>query len=355
MNVITPIKITDTILISSTVPETVAATYSGVATYGLGALAGLLSVYGSAQIVYRSLQAGNVGHAQNDPLWWEVAGTVYPVYASGSSCPLLGTVTDLANHDLYISLVAANTGNPLFDTTKWRLISKTNRWAMFDRLRNTTTMVPRSLTFVIAPGIRTDALALMGLDNVDTITVTGTSSGSSVYSHTENLNTREVLDFGDYFFEPFSTRKNSLMLDIPPITNLILTITLSTSLSGEDVGIGAAVSGSAEYIGLVQYNAESDELNFSTITREFDGSVSQLTPRASVPKNAHALLVEKQYVNRIRALRKSLGGVAAVYAGLDDSTDDYFDAILIYGVHKRFSINLTHPTHAIINLEVEEL
>lgn len=355
MNVITPIKITDTILLSSTVPETVAATYSGVATYGLGDLAGLASVYGLAQIVYRSLQAGNTGHAQNDPLWWQVAGTVYPVYASGSSCPLLGTVTDLANHDLYLSLVAANTGNPLYDTTKWRLIGKTNRWAMFDRVRNTTTTVPKSMTYVISPGIRADTLALMGLVNVDTVVVTGTSSGTPVYSHTENLDTREVLGFYDYFFEPFSTRPNILLLDIPPISNLILTITLSTTLAGEDIGIGASVSGSAEYIGLVQYDAESDELNFSTITREFDGSVSQLTPRASVPKNAHTLFVEKKYVNRIRALRKALGGVAAVYAGLDDSSHDYFDAILIYGVHKRFSISLAHPTHATINLEVEEL
>ena len=355
MNVITPIKITDTILVSSTVPETVAATYSGATTYGLGDLAGLAPVYGSAQIVYRSRQAGNVGHAQSDPLWWEVAGTVYPVYASGSSCPLLGTVTDLANHDLYISLVAANTGNPLSDTTKWRLTGKTNRWAMFDRLRNTETSVPKSMTFVIAPGVRTDALALMGLSNVDTVTVTATSSGVPVYSHVENLDTREVLDWFTYFFEPFSTRKNVLLLDIPPITNIIITITLSTVYSGQSIGIGACVSGSAEFIGHVQYDAESDEMNFSTITREFDGSVSQLTPRASVPKNAHTLIVKKQYVNRIRALRKALGGVAAVYAGMDDSTDDYFDAILIYGVHKRFSINLAHPTNAIINLEVEEL
>lgn len=354
MNVITPLKITDTILISSTVPETVAATYSGATNYFEGDLVGLAPVYGSAQIVWRSLHGG-LGSPLVESTAWTVAGTVYPVYASGSSCPLLGKVTDLANHDLYISLVAANTGNALTDTTKWRLSGKTNRWAMFDRLRNTTTSVPKLMTFVIAPGVRTDALALMGLENVDAVTVTGTSSGTQVYSRIANLDTREVLDWYSYFFEPFSTRPNILMLDIPPITNLILTITLSTVYAGQNVGLGAAVIGSAQYIGDVQYNAESDELNFSTITREFDSSVSQLTPRASVPKNAHTLFVEKQYINKIRALRKAMGGVAAVYAGLDDSTDAYFDAILIYGIHKRFSISLAHPIHAIINLEVEEL
>ena len=355
MNVIIPLKITDAILVSSTIPETVAATYSGAPTYGLGDLAGLAPVYGAAQIVYRSKKAGNIGNAQSNLLWWEVAGTVYPVYASGSSCPLLGTVTDLANHDLYISLVPANTGNPLYDTTKWRLIGKTNRWAMFDRLRNTSTTVPKSMTFVIAPGVRADSLSLMGLENVDSVTVTATSSGTPVYSHVENIDTREVLGFGDYFFEPFSTRANVLLLDIPPISNLILTVTLSTVYAEQGVGLGACVSGPAQYIGDVQLNPESDELNFSTITREFDGSVSQLMPRASVPKNAHQLFVDKKYVNRILALRKALGGVAAVYAGIDDSSHDYFDAILIYGVHKRFSINLAHQTRAIINLEVEEL
>ena len=55
MNVITPLKITDMILISSTVPETVAATYSGATNYFEGDLVGLAPVYGSAQIVYRAL------------------------------------------------------------------------------------------------------------------------------------------------------------------------------------------------------------------------------------------------------------------------------------------------------------
>jgi len=96
MEVIPPIEITDARLTSTTIPEEVATTYAGGTTYSDEALAGLVSVYGAAQIVWRSLHASNTGNAQSEGAWWTKAGEVYPVYNSGSSCDIGGIVTDLS-------------------------------------------------------------------------------------------------------------------------------------------------------------------------------------------------------------------------------------------------------------------
>lgn len=360
MNVIPPLTITDAILTSSTVPEAVAATYSGATTYAAGALAGLVSVYGSPQLVYRSKADGNL----NNPLpvvpatttaWWEYAGTVYPAYNSGSSCGLGGIVSSVGTdvHLLYESLVNPNTGNPLSDTTKWLASGPTNKWAMFDLLRNTATIAPLILTNVLTPATRVDSICLAGMVNVTTAVVTVVSSAVTVYTSTTDLTNREVLDWYDYYFLTFSTQPTLALFDLPPYTNAIITVTLSVATG--NVECGACVLGSYVYIGDVQYEAESDVLNFSTVTRDFAGGTALMVQRRNVPKTIQQIMVAKNRVNKIRLLRDALAGTPAVWSALTDSTHDYFDAFLIIGFYKKFSINARHPEHATISLELEEI
>lgn len=354
MNVIPPLDITDAMLTSSTVVETAPAAYNPATTYALDAT---VSVAGSAGLltVYKSLQNGNTGNTPaSSPAWWTNIGTTYQVYSGATTYADGDRVIDATNHLVYESLVNSNTGNALTDTSKWLEVGPTNKWAMFDFLRNTATVQPSSMTVVITPGERVDAIALLGLV-ANSVTITVTSSGSTVYTYTEDLDTREVFDWYDYFFQPFSTQPSLALFDLPPYTNAVITITL-TATSG-NVECGACVLGLYEYIGEVQYEAESDVLNFSTVTRNFDGTTntSQMVQRLNVPKTIQNIFADKSRVNRIRALRDSLNATPAVWAGLDDSDDGYFEALLILGFYKRFSINLRHPQHAVISLELEEI
>ncbi|OWW18406.1 hypothetical protein AYR66_07465 [Noviherbaspirillum denitrificans] len=338
-------------LTSSTVVETAPAAYNAATTYALDATA---SVAGSAGLltIYKSLQGGNTGNTPaSSPSWWTVIGTTYQTYSGGATYALGDRVIDATAHLVYESLAAGNTGNALTNTTKWLEIGPTNKWAMFDVLRNTATSVPGSLTVVITPGRRVDSIALLGVV-ANSATITVTNGGSTVYTITKDLNKREVLDWYDYFFRAFATQPSLALFDLPPYTGAVITVTL-TATSG-NVQCGACVLGSYEYIGDVQYSAESDVLNFSTVTRNFDGS-SELVPRRNVPKTVQQIWLEKSRVNRVRDLRDALNATPAVWAGLDDSSDDYFEALLILGIYKRFSINLRHPQHAVISLELEEI
>jgi len=241
---------------------------------------------------------------------------------------------------------------PENNTAQWLEIGPTNRWAMFDTLRNTATEVASSLTVVLTPAYRVDSLALLALQG-SSVTVSITSAGSPVYYRTVSLVRREVSDWYDYFFRPFSVQPSVALFDLPPITGAVITITI-TATAG-NVKCGACVIGASEYIGEVQYEAENDVLNFSTVTRDFAGGVSTMVQRRNVPKTIQSIFVEKSRVNRIRQLRDTVGAVPAVWAGLDNSTHDYFEAVLILGFYKRFSINLRYPDYAVIGLELEEI
>ena len=64
-----------------------------------------------------------------------------------------------------------------------------------------------------------------------------------------------------------------------------------------------------------------------------------MVQRRNVPKTIQQIMVAKSRINKIRILRDALAGTPAVWSALTDSADDYFDAFLIIGFYKKFSIN----------------
>ena len=351
MKVIPPIQISS--ITSSTVPEEVAATYNAGTTYAIGAEAGLVSTYGSPQTVWRSKQNGNVGQTLADGDWWQNAGIVYPVYNSGSSCNTGGIVTDLANHDLYESLIDSNTGHALSDTTKWKYIGKTNRFRLFDYTRNNRTSAPLSFTVVFAPGQRIDSIALAGLIANDyTISVSSTSGGGVVYSASGSLTYRRTRTWYDYFFGEFRTRPSLAVFNVPPYSDNVITVTLDSD-SGQ-AAAGALIVGNFVELGMTQYNAVSDVLNFSTVERDEDGNAI-LTQRRNIPKTRQTVFSKKTDVDRIIEARAALNAVPAIWYGLDDPSDGYFEAVSILGFYRDFQINITYPENAILSIELEEV
>lgn len=353
MQVIPPLVITDAVLTSSTVPEEVAATYAGGTTYAEGDLAGAASTYGSAQTVWRSKQDGNTGNTQEDGDWWENAGDVYPVYDSGSSCDTGGIVTDLSTHSLYRSLVDGNTGNPLTDTDSWFFIGKTNRWKMLDYARNLKTTVPSSMTIVLTPGKRINSVGIKGIEaNSYSLTATSVVGGGEVYNKSGSLNTRLTTTWSDYFFGEFTTQPSLNFFDLPLFSDIVITLTLS-STSG-NVSAGALVVGAYVYLGETQISAASDILNFSTVDRDIDGNAI-LVPRRNVPKSRQRVLTDKSNVDKAINLRETLNATPALWYGLDNETDGYFEASSILGFYRGFQIDMSMADNALLIIELEEV
>ncbi len=257
-----------------------------------------------------------------------------------------------SNHTRYERLVAGTTAaSPDTDPTNWADIGPTNRFAMFDLLRNTGTVSASPLIVEITPGQRVDALGLVGLV-ADSVTVEMESGGEVVYSRTINLSTRATTSWYDYFHGVFSFRSAVALFDLPPFAAGVITATFTRS--GGDVTVGGLMVGTAVFLGNTQYSAESDALNFSVVERDAFGN-SRLIPRRTVPKTNQTLYCEKARVNKVIKVREDLNAVPALWSGLDDATDGYFEALLIVGYYRRFTISLDHPDIAVIGLELEEV
>ena len=275
----------------------------------------------------------------------------FPIVTTGSQS---GTHTATAFvHRVYESQVGSNTGNypAIDDGTKWLDVGPTSKWAMFDLDRNTATTGPSPLTVVVTPGVRADAIALVGLV-ADSVTITVTSGGPTVYTATIDLNRREVLDWYDYFFAAFLTAPSLARFNIPPYSDAIYTITATRS-SGS-ASIGGVVLGTSVYMGEAETTAQSGAQNFSTIARDAFGN-SVLTRLRTVPKVSARLYSDASLVNRLRDLRAATNAVPTLWSLLEDDTEDYFEAGLILGIYKQFEIGLDHPDTAITTLELEEV
>jgi hypothetical protein len=54
-------------------------------------------------------------------------------------------------------------------------------------------------------------------------------------------------------------------------------------------------------------------------------------------------------------VRERLNAVPALWVGIEDESDGYFDALLIFGIYKEFAINMDYPDHGFVSLQLEEI
>jgi len=281
------------------------------------------------------------------------------VWNAATSYVLGDVVIRTTTHKKYENILAGvDAGVPESTPTRWLDLSLsansngiTNRWAMFDTLRNTQSIKASPVTVVLTPNSRIDSIGLLSVD-ADSVDISIMNGAELVYTATRLLNTREVLDWYDYYFAPFKKVPNVVFFDIPPYSTTVITLTF-TSVSA--IKIGAIILGNQTDLGKAVHGVNSEELNFSRIEREVTGE-SILLPRRSVPKITIQSVASPNALNLIRDTRANLNAVPAVWSGLDDKVDNpYFDTVLLLGVYKKFEVNMNNSRMIDINLEIEEI
>jgi hypothetical protein len=336
--------ITDDQLTASTLPEAPPAVYSGGTTYALAARASIATAYNGFD-VYESLQAGNTGHAPaSSPLWWKLVGRTYGVFAAGSYSKG-DVVIDVASHLEYESQVDTNTA-PLTDSAKWVLLGATNLWRAFDVLRNTKASGPSGTSFTITPGKRIDAIGLAGLV-ADRFEIVLTVGGEEKWTYEESLSTRNTQSWSDYFFGAFLFRSATAVFDIPKFSGAEITITFFRSTG--DIEVGAIFMNEAVYLGRLQTDPGIDRRNFSTIDRKPTGEI-ELVRRRTIPRVSWVLLLPKDRLPKVKGLPDELNAVPAMWVGMSQVADDYFDLVTLVAVYTRF---LLTPGQAGVRIDLD--
>lgn len=301
MRVIPPTTVTDAILVSSTVPE---------------------------------------------PDTGEAAWISGHTYAIGDEAILVTT------HKVYTRLTAgAGAIAPNLDPTNWKETRPTNRWAMFQTDRNVQTVHASPLTVALAPGKRINSVGIVGAES-NSVTAELLVGATVIFTRTVNTLLRNTRTWTDYLAGEFRYQESVVMFDLPTVAGATLRITLA----GGTCKCAGVFFNMSVYMGRILSGAAVDSDNFSKFERDPYGTLSTLIPKRTVPKHAYKLLVENERVETLRALKKTLNAVSALWSGLDDKqTDPRFESLLCVGVYRSFPFNFDHPNHTIVNLQLEEM
>lgn len=397
------IVVTDDKLVTGAVAEPYTATaYDSGTAYAFGDIRSVAADFA----IYEYLQpydSGVTGKTpKSSPYYWRKIGPTETAYDPGKTDYAAGE-TCSANHRVYESRVTQEAANPLpvlpeTETEFWMDIGPTMRYAMFDLSRNTQTVGPSPLTAVVQPGVRFNTAGLTGMKgNTLLIKVTSASVGgiiyplayspSRVYAKNEcmtvglttcykckvegttgisapnatyweevdgaifDLNTRQVFDAYSYYFTPFATRPTKVALNIPPVSDAVITVTL-TADSG-NCKIGGLTIGTNMYMGTFLKPARNKMRSFSKVERDLYGNAT-LVKRRNIPTLEGQILIPSDRVDFVMDARSLLDAEPALFTGVD-TDGDYTNFATILGICQRFDIETTEGADALGDFLAEEI
>lgn len=296
MRIIRPTTITDAMLTSSTVAETDHAAYNGATTYALGDR----------------------------------------------------VIVTTADHSIYESLQAANTGNtPATSPAWWLKISATNRWKAFDVKVADQVSRTTDINYVLTPGA-IDAISLLNIDGTSVqITMTDPTDGV-VYNQTIGLtSTDNVIDGYTYCFEPILMRTELALFDLPPYPSALVSITITNT--GGTAKLGELIVGRASRLGYTEYSPSIGIVDYSR--KEVDTFGNYIVVQRAFSKRLSCdLFLDNAYVDFVARQLSLYRATPLVWIAADD-----FSSLIVYGYYRSFDVVIPYPTMSTCSLEIEGL
>jgi hypothetical protein len=167
---------------------------------------------------------------------------------------------------------------PENDTVNWLDVGPTLRWAAFDNEVSTPSSAVTPLTYVLQPGFF-NAVAFYGMDGADISAIVKDAPGGTViFSYSGSLQ-EPPIDWYEWLFSPIRPLSKLVLRDIVPYPEAELTISITatagTTVSAGMIAIGdmRLLIGDAEWGG-TEYGATAEPVDFSYIKTEFDGTTS---------------------------------------------------------------------------------
>jgi hypothetical protein len=235
----------------------------------------------------------------------------------------------------------------------WEEVGATNQHKMIDEYVNTRTE-NTALIDVRFPVERVDFLTLFGLE-ADEVTVTLWNSTETevVWSGTYDLiysgaGIVNIVDWFEYFFGEFSARSELLVSIGAIVFQGVIQIEIS---GGEDetVACGNAVCGRLFSIGETQFGMDLGMLDFSKYETDEDGR-TKVVPGYWSKKMEATVYMPNSYVDSVHKRLSGLVGIPTAWIG-----DSEYEASIVYGTFRDFSVTVEGPSHSFCSIEIEGL
>lgn len=272
---------------------------------------------------------------------------------SGATAYTVGTrVILVSTHKVYECLVANTNFSPDVNLTgatpKWLEIGSTNKWKMFDAGWGSQTEKATSMAFSLAPAVMTNSLALLNV-SATSITVVGTILGSTVYTYTDSMfHVDDIADWYGYFFEQISYKSDLVLTDIPPYSDIVLSITISNV--GGTAKCGNCIIGLYYDVGGTQYGATAGIVDYSLKTTDAFGN-TYILKRAYAKRMSANLMIDNANVDFVANTLAQYRSTPVVWIGADND----YTSLIVYGFYKDFDINIAYPDFSSCNLTIEGL
>lgn len=277
---------------------------------------------------------------EDDALAWAI-GTAYVV---GNQ-----VIDDHKKYEALQNNTGAKPADNIGGTSpKWLDRGATNRWKMFDSKVGSRTAFADEITLSVAPGL-IDSLAFLDLVATEISVVMTDPVEGVVYTETIDLIDKSVvIDGYTYFFEPIVTSDAAVLLGIPPYTNATIDITIS--YPGGTAEIGTMALGMQKYIGMTQYGAGYEMVDYSKKVEDDFGNFTILE-RAYRKKNSYELAIETASFDDINRTIAGYRATLIIWVGSDSG----YSSLITYGFPQSFKNIVGGPSHTTATLDITGL
>lgn len=277
-----------------------------------------------------------------------VAETV-PLYNAGTTYALGDEVRSDVTHLVYQSLQADNTGHALDDASWWLPKLATNRWRMFDSANETQTEDANEIEVVIdATGGTVDSYAFLNMDADEVQVVIESPIDGVIYDETFPLiDNSGVVDMLTYLTEPFKIRTDLTLLRLAIYPNTTTTVTWRKP--GGTVKVGNFIPGLGAELGTTLLGLGLGLLDFSRKEKDAFGRTI-IVERSFARRPRYPVLVANSRLDAIYNDLAKLRATPLVWIG-----DTRYGATITYGFMRDLSLAIEYFTHSMMTLEIEGL
>jgi hypothetical protein len=275
----------------------------------------------------------------------------YPAWVSGATYVLGARVIRANVHKVFERYAAgSSTVAPELDPTVWQDLGSTGKWAPFDNVVGTLATGPSPLNYTLRTGF-TDSLALFELSGryVDVLMKDATG-GKVVYQKRIDLEVTDIETIFDWFFTELELRTDIVITDLPgQYASAELSISV-LSTSG-DASVGVIKPGLISDLGETQAGAGVGIDDYSRKERDEFGN-TRITERAYSKRGSFTMMTTLGTFNRIYRTLAALRATPCVYIGTEAAG---YEPLLIYGFFTSFNIDITYPDYHLCSLDIEGL
>lgn len=254
---------------------------------------------------------------------------------------------------IYLSLQNSNTGNtPDTSPTFWQQIAPSNPWAMFDTTVSTRTQATAPFNVVVAITGIVNTMSVLNLDNVTSADIeirdTSVSPAEVIYTKTVELENSIVLDWYDYFFEPFVLSTDFVLTDLLPYGSTEIDVTFNGTGT---VGVGLFQVGANYRIGDTQQGVNIGIRDYSVKTTDDFGNTT-FVERAFSKRMSPLVFMDNSRLNATFKVLSELRATPTVFIGTDEPG---YEPLIIYGFLKDWNIAIEYPTASLVSIDIEGL